>query len=99
MSAREKIEISAADKSRMKSAEIEGEVDVETMQTESAASPGHGPGRGDLRKKSLWNGKIIRQALIDAVRKLDPRWMVKNPVMFVVEVGSVLTSLLLIDRS
>ena len=47
-------------------------------------------------KKSLWNTEILRQAAIDAVRKLDPRSMVKNPVMFVVEVGSVLTTGLLI---
>ena len=38
----------------------------------------------------------MTQALVDSLRKLDPRWMVKNPVMFVVEVGSVLTSALLI---
>ncbi len=48
-------------------------------------------------KKSLWNTEILGQASIDALRKLDPRLMVKNPVMFVVEVGSVLTSALLID--
>jgi potassium-transporting ATPase ATP-binding subunit len=47
-------------------------------------------------KQSLWNTQIIGQAAIDSFRKLDPRWMVKNPVMFVVEVGSVLTSALLI---
>ncbi|MGA8230430.1 MAG: potassium-transporting ATPase subunit KdpB, partial [Candidatus Acidiferrales bacterium] len=35
---------------------------------------------------------ILRVAVIDACRKLDPRTMVKNPVMFVVEVGAVLTS-------
>ena len=51
------------------------------------------------QKKSLWNTKIMAQALVDSVRKLDPRWMVKNPVMFVVEVGSVLTSALLIDNT
>jgi len=50
-------------------------------------------------KKSLWNTTILNQALIDSVRKLDPRWMVKNPVMFVVEVGSVLTTALLIDNT
>jgi K+-transporting ATPase ATPase B chain len=50
-------------------------------------------------KTSLWNTKIMGQALIDSVRKLDPRGMVKNPVMFVVEVGSVLTTLLLIDNT
>jgi K+-transporting ATPase ATPase B chain len=50
-------------------------------------------------KKSLWNTSIMGQALLDSVRKLDPRWMVKNPVMFVVEVGSVLTTALLIDNT
>ncbi len=48
-------------------------------------------------KKSLWNTEIFGQALLDSLRKLDPRWMVKNPVMFVVEVGSLLTTGLLID--
>jgi potassium-transporting ATPase ATP-binding subunit len=48
-------------------------------------------------KKSLWSTHIIRQAAVDALRKLNPRLMVKNPVMFVVEVGSVLTTGLLID--
>ncbi len=50
-------------------------------------------------KKSLWNTSIIAQALIDSVRKLDPRWMVKNPVMFVVEIGSLLTTALLADNT
>ena len=54
---------------------------------------------GVVEQKSLWNPAIMRQAFIDAFRKLDPRWMVKNPVMFVVEVGSVLTSALLIDNT
>jgi len=49
-----------------------------------------------VEKMSLWNTKIMGQALVDAVKKLDPRGMVKNPVMFVVEVGSALTTLLLI---
>ena len=49
-------------------------------------------------KQSLWNTQIIGQATVDSIRKLDPRWMVKNPVMFVVEVGSVLTSGLLIEN-
>jgi len=52
-----------------------------------------------VEKKSLWNTDIMAQALVDAFRKLDPRWMVKNPVMFVVEVGSVLTTALLIDNT
>ncbi|HEV3042020.1 MAG TPA: potassium-transporting ATPase subunit KdpB [Candidatus Angelobacter sp.] len=47
-------------------------------------------------KKSLWDGKIVRQALVDSMTKLNPRTMMRNPVMFVVEVGSVITSVLLI---
>ena len=46
--------------------------------------------------KSLWNAQIIGVAIRDALRKLHPRTMAKNPVMFVVEVGSVLTSAALI---
>ena len=49
-----------------------------------------------VEKTSLWNMQIMAQAALDSVRKLDPRGMVKNPVMFVVEVGSVLTTALLI---
>jgi K+-transporting ATPase ATPase B chain len=45
--------------------------------------------------KSLWDAKIVRQALIDSVQKLNPRTMMRNPVMFVVEVGSVITTVLL----
>jgi K+-transporting ATPase ATPase B chain len=40
---------------------------------------------------------LHRQAVIDAVYKLDPRFMIHNPVMFTVEVGSVLTTLLFIQ--
>jgi K+-transporting ATPase ATPase B chain len=42
---------------------------------------------------SIWNGQIVRRALVDAVVKLNPRKMMKNPVMFVVEVGSFLTTI------
>ena len=48
-------------------------------------------------KQNLWNPVILRQAIVGAFTKLDPRAMIKNPVMFVVEVGSVLTTALLIQ--
>ena len=44
------------------------------------------------QKKSLFDRAIVRRAAVDALVKLDPRGMMKNPVMFVVEIGSVLTS-------
>jgi K+-transporting ATPase ATPase B chain len=47
-----------------------------------------------VRAVSAWEAPILRAAARDSVRKLDPRLMAKNPVMFVVEVGSVLTTLL-----
>jgi K+-transporting ATPase ATPase B chain len=43
---------------------------------------------------SIFHGPLVRQALKDSVAKLSPAVMVRNPVMFVVEVGSVLTTLL-----
>ncbi len=46
----------------------------------------------NVRAVSAWEGTIVRVALFDSVRKLDPRLMAKNPVMFVVEIGSVLTT-------
>ncbi len=48
------------------------------------------------KKQSMWTPAIIRPAILDSFRKLHPRTMAKNPVMFVVEVGSVVTSALLI---
>jgi potassium-transporting ATPase ATP-binding subunit len=49
----------------------------------------------NTRKRSLWDTKIVRRALIDALVKLNPRTMMKNPVMFVVEVGSLITTIYL----
>ena len=40
------------------------------------------------------NGPILRRAIVDSFVKLNPRHQTKNPVMFVVEVGSVLTTIL-----
>ena len=48
-------------------------------------------------KLSLWNPGILRQAFVGAFTKLNPRLMVKNPVMFVVEVGSILTTVLFVE--
>jgi K+-transporting ATPase ATPase B chain len=45
---------------------------------------------------SIWDPKIIARAIGDSFRKLNPVTMMKNPVMFVVEIGSVITTILLI---
>ena len=48
------------------------------------------------KAKSIGDAQIVRRASVDALVKLHPRTMAKNPVMFVVEVGSVLTTLTLL---
>jgi len=48
------------------------------------------------KKKAVWEWKIVRRAILDSFGKLDPRHMMGNPVMFVVEVGSVITTVLLL---
>src|SRR6201981_3877709 len=47
------------------------------------------------RKKAIWEWKIVRRAILDSVLKLNPRKMMGNPVMFVVEIGSVIATVLL----
>jgi len=46
--------------------------------------------------KSIWDPQIVRRALADSFWKLHPRTMARNPVMFVVEIGSVLTTIRLV---
>jgi len=46
---------------------------------------------------SVWEPQIVRRATGDSFRKLHPRTMARNPVMFVVEAGSVLTTWRLIQ--
>jgi K+-transporting ATPase ATPase B chain len=48
-------------------------------------------------KKQQPGWGIYRQAINDALLKLNPRWMVRNPVMFVTEIGSILTTVLWIQ--
>jgi K+-transporting ATPase ATPase B chain len=50
-----------------------------------------------LKKPVGLTGRMYRRALVDSFAKLNPRAILKNPVMFVVEVGSVLTTALWIQ--
>ncbi|MDX2169007.1 MAG: potassium-transporting ATPase subunit KdpB [Deltaproteobacteria bacterium] len=52
--------------------------------------------RPSLEQQSLFSSDLIVPALRESVAKLAPKHMWKNPVMFVVEIGSVLTTLLLL---
>src|SRR5712664_3778273 len=47
------------------------------------------------KSKAVWEWKIVKRAIWDSFLKLNPRKMMGNPVMFVVEIGSVITTALL----
>jgi K+-transporting ATPase ATPase B chain len=47
-----------------------------------------------LKARPLFDPPIVRRAIVDAFKKLDPRRQVRNPVMFTVLVGSILTTVL-----
>ncbi len=51
------------------------------------------PKKHHKNEVSIFDGKILRRAILDSFVKLNPRIQLKNPVMFVVEVGSVVTTI------
>ncbi len=54
------------------------------------SSPSAAP-HGVAQARGLFDREILRQALKDSLRKMDPRIQVRNPVMFVVLIGSIIT--------
>src|SRR5450830_471986 len=48
--------------------------------------------KNPIQKKPSFRRELYQRAIIDSFRKLEPRVQFRNPVMFVVEVGSVLTT-------
>ncbi len=66
-------------------------VETEAISTVSPAPPLGGAAHG--RARGLFEPTIVRSATASAFRKLDPRVQLRNPVMFVVEAGSVLVTL------
>jgi potassium-transporting ATPase ATP-binding subunit len=63
-----------------------------TPTAQPPPTPPGGAVRGH-RARKLFEPKIVRTAVLSALGKLDPRVQLRNPVMFVVEVGSVLVTL------
>jgi potassium-transporting ATPase ATP-binding subunit len=46
----------------------------------------------ETQARSLFDPEILRPALLESLRKLDPRVQARNPVMFVVEIGALITT-------
>jgi K+-transporting ATPase ATPase B chain len=61
------------------------------MTTTTTPSPQHSVQHGVAEAKGLFDGPILRQALKDSIRKMNPRVQLRNPVMFVVLVGSIIS--------
>ena len=75
--------------------------------TTDVASPTPQPGpqehRSDIAKQrqsrtAIWNWPIIRQAIFDSFKKLNPRHLLGNPVMLVVEIGAAVTTYMYFDE-
>ncbi|MFV0258656.1 MAG: potassium-transporting ATPase subunit KdpB [Acidimicrobiales bacterium] len=66
-----------------------------TLVDEPVRPPGESArDRHPLPRRSVFDPAIVGPAVVESLRKLDPRTLVRNPVIFIVEVGSVLTTLL-----
>jgi len=70
---------------------------IQSIEELGSTSPANIPDPGNAisrehRKKSMWTGGIVGGALRDSILKLNPRTLMKNPVMFVVEVGAAITT-------
>ncbi|HVH44378.1 MAG TPA: potassium-transporting ATPase subunit KdpB, partial [Labilithrix sp.] len=63
----------------------------------SAITTGRSAVGAGREQRKLFEGAIVKRAITDAFIKLDPRHQVKNPVMFVVEVGSAFTTVLFVQ--
>ena len=50
-----------------------------------------------INMSNLWQSEQVWQAAKDSVPKLDPRTLWRNPVMFAVELGAILTTLITIS--
>ena len=64
------------------------------LRTLEPREPELDPHHSKRRARPLFEPTIVRHAIVDSFVKLDPRVQAKNPVMFIVEVGSVITTFL-----
>src|SRR4249920_473895 len=60
---------------------------VQTQQHDTQDSP-----HGAVKARPLFDGPIVKRALWESILKLNPRTLMKNPVIFVVEVVSVMVT-------
>ncbi|WP_430869829.1 potassium-transporting ATPase subunit KdpB [Cupriavidus basilensis] len=75
-----------------------GAAPANTTPATSVATPAHGSAKGGGHHRPARGGmfasELVKPALLDSVKKLSPRDQLRNPVMFVVYAGSILTTIL-----
>lgn len=73
---------------------VKHKLEPSAAATATAAAP-HAPlSAKEVRKLSMFSSALVKPAIVDSFRKLSPRAQAKNPVMFVVYIGSILTTIL-----
>jgi K+-transporting ATPase ATPase B chain len=81
---------------RKKEQTVEG-LDRGMIRTQGKGTRGTGTDPGTPKRSKTLSPDILLQASLDAFKKLNPVVMIKNPVMFIVEVGTLITLLLCIN--
>src|SRR6202050_3145515 len=61
------------------------------IATDAPPPPASSSPHGVAESRGLFDREILKEALVGSITKLDPRVQVKNPVMFVVLIGSIIT--------
>ena len=78
-------------------------LDIETPQMAPTRAPSEAQGlktnRRQTRTQRLFEPALVRMATVQSFKMLDPRSMMRNPVMFLVEVGWVLTTIVTIQSA
>ena len=69
------------------------------MTTITSPAVGTAGGKSLRKPKSLFTADMLMPSTWQAVKMLDPRTMVRNPVMFVAELGAVLTTLVTLSAA
>jgi K+-transporting ATPase ATPase B chain len=66
------------------------------MSADGATAPAAAADSKSARRSGIFSRELVRAAIVDSFPKLDPRTQLKNPVMFIVELGSAITTVIFV---
>lgn len=79
---------------RLDSTDAAAQAGTQGRTTTTHHGGGHPLSAKEVRKLSMFSSALVKPAIVDSFRKLSPAAQAKNPVMFVVYIGSILTTIL-----